>query len=239
MIQTRTERERGWPSWFWLPLVLTGGILGALPFLTLLGLLRIFTIPSVSNVPSLRAGDYITIECYDLACRFPDLPKWVRPTLSEPAVGDMAAFRKPTDLSVDYIKRIVGMPGDSVQMLSGTLYINDKAVPKAPVENFRELGKDRKFQDVLQFIETLSNGVRYRVLDRDPAASLDNTSRVVVPPGYYFVLGDNRDNSLDSRASRSGIGFVPRELMLGRAVLVLWSTREPGRMLEAVDPPTR
>ena len=146
----------------------------------------------------------------------------------------MVVFKYPIDNTTDYVKRIVGLPGDRIQMKEGVLYINDKAVPKQRVEDYiEEVGGQQHRVD--QYRETLPNGVSYNVLDRDPEGSLDTTQVFVVPEGHYFMMGDNRDNSADSRAD---VGYVPFENLVGKVEFLFYSTYGRSRLWEFWKWPT-
>jgi signal peptidase I len=119
----------------------------------------------------------------------------------------------------DYIKRVVGLPGDRIQMIDGVLYINDKPVPKVRAADYIEPDGFGGSRHVAQFRETLPNGKSYLVLDRG-TSDFDNTPAYVVPPGDYFMMGDNRDNSDDSRGN---VGYVPAAMLVGRAELRFFS----------------
>jgi signal peptidase I len=195
-----------------------------------------FTIPSSSNEPTLLVGDYIFASKYSYGySKYSfSLPTFIggefvpfnfsgRIFAREPKLGEVVIFRKPTDTRIDYIKRVVGLPGDEVQMRDGVLYINAKAVPQVPVEDYVESTSEGSTNRVKQFEETLPNGVTYRVLDREPHGQLDNTSLYQVPAGHYFMIGDNRDNSSDSRDPNGGVGYVPFETLVGRAEVIFMS----------------
>lgn len=189
-----------------------------------------FNIPSGSMIPTLLVGDYLFVSKYSYGYSKYSLP--FSPDLfsgrilgSEPKAGDVVVFKLPRDNETDYIKRVVGLPGDRVQMRDGVLYINGKAVPKERIEDFVVTdGFGRSFK-VPQYVETLPNGVRYRVLDADRQGSFDTTDEYVVPAGHYFMMGDNRDNSTDSRA-RYGVGPVPYENLIGRAEVLFFSAED-------------
>src|SRR5262249_54383995 len=139
----------------------------------------------------------------------------------------------PQDNRTDLIKRLIGLPGDRIQMKGGVLYINDEPVPKTRIEPFIEnLGGERR--EIAQYRETLPNGVSYNVLDLAPHGRLDDTDVFVVPEGHYFMMGDNRDNSLDSRVpiEEGGVGYVPFENFVGKAEILYFSVDDSTRWWE-------
>jgi signal peptidase I len=179
-----------------------------------------FNIPAGSMAPTLNVGDclFVSKSAYGYSrhsfpfglAAFPG-----RVWSGQPQRGDVVVFKLPRDPSMDFIKRIVGLPGDEVQMRSGILHINGVGVPKkeiGEVQRTDELGGVSKY---MRHEETLPNGVKHATLDRMADARFDNTAVYKVPPGQYFVLGDNRDESNDSRA-RNDVGFVPFENLVGR-----------------------
>ena len=180
-----------------------------------------FSIPSGSMMPTLLVGDYLFVTKWSYGFSkysFPLSPDLFegRVIASDPELGDVVVFRKPNEPEVDYIKRLVGLPGDRVQMRDGTLFLNGEAVAKEPVDDF--LGTDGNA--IPQFRETLPNGVSYMTLDITPASAGDNTREFVVPDGHYFMMGDNRDNSADSRFD---VGYVPFENFVGKAQVIFFS----------------
>lgn len=188
-----------------------------------------FNIPSGSMKETLLVGDYLFVSKLSYGYSkfsFPFSPDLFSGRIwgAEPKRGDVAVFKLPRDNSTDYIKRVIGLPGDEIQMKSGQLFINGQAVPKVPAGSFttREEGRERA---IPVFQETLPNGVKYNVLDSDPDGPYDNTAVYKVPPGHYFMMGDNRDNSTDSRvqSARYGVGFVPYENFIGRAEIIFFS----------------
>jgi signal peptidase I len=148
-----------------------------------------------------------------------------------PKRGDVAVFKLPTDTNIDYIKRVIGLPGDTIQMRDGVLFINSQPVPKKRIEDYRELADGADGPAVSQYEETLPNGVMYRVLDTDSNGSADNTEEYVVPEGHYFMMGDNRDNSQDSRYL-SFVGYVPIENFVGRADIIFFSISPDASLFE-------
>jgi len=220
-----------------------------------------FTIPSGSMRPTLYVGDYLLTAKYAYGYSHFSIP--LSPDLfsgriwgAEPKRGDIAVFRNPNDNKTDFIKRVVGLPGDRLQMQNGVLYINDKAVPrvkigettnidaigcippdptgrtilltappagvgeKCNIQAGQHLFDPQQDHPVAVYRETLPNGVSYNSFDIYPMGYLDNTCVFEVPQGYYFMMGDNRDNSDDSRAS---VGYVPAENLVGRANLIFFS----------------
>jgi signal peptidase I len=143
----------------------------------------------------------------------------------------VAVFKLPTDTNIDYIKRVIGLPGDTIQMRDGVLFINNQPVPKKRIEDYTELADGGDGPVVSQYEETLPNGVTFRVLDTDSNGSADNTEEYVVPEGHYFMMGDNRDNSQDSRYL-SFVGYVPIENFVGRADIIFFSISPDASLLE-------
>ena len=186
-----------------------------------------FNIPSGSMVPTLLVGDYLFVSKFSYGYSRYSMPL-SPPIISErifsslPARGDVAVFRKPTDTDVDYIKRIIGLPGDKIQMKSGSLYINGNLVKRRSVDGMPKMDPfGRKFL-VPQFLETLPNGRSYRIIEvLGDNGGADNTRVFSVPRGHYFMMGDNRDNSVDSRDST--VGFVPFQNFIGQADIIFWS----------------
>ncbi|MEO9877692.1 MAG: signal peptidase I [Anderseniella sp.] len=165
---------------------------------------RTYSLPSSSNVPTMLVGDYITGDPSAYIGR-------------DPQRGDVVVFKLPNDNKTDYVKRVIGLPGDRVQMVDGVLYINGIAVPRKEVGFHQEKSapKARVFE------ETLPNGVNYRTLDIY-AGQADNTQEYAVPPDHYFVMGDNRENSTDSRFLNE-VGYVPRKNIYVKVGGVIYS----------------
>jgi signal peptidase I len=196
-----------------------------------------FNIPAASLEPTMLIGDYFLISKsaygysrYSFSLGL--IPFEGRLLASMPERGDMVVFKFPPDGETDYIKRVIGLPGDRIQMRDGVLYINDKVVPKEKVDDYVEtVGEpgSGETRNVPRYREMLPNGVSYEVLDRDPQGNLDNTQVFVVPEGNYFMMGDNRDNSADSRVD---VGYVPFENLVGKAEFVFFSTNGTARLWE-------
>ncbi|MBB4479797.1 signal peptidase I [Rhizobium etli] len=184
-----------------------------------------FTIPSGSMMPTLLVGDYIFVNKFAYGYSKYSLP--FSPDIfsgrllgSDPKRGDIVVFRFPPNPDIDYIKRCIGLPGDRIQVTDGVLYVNGKPVPKVADGSFTSDYKLDPGEDVPVFRETLDDGKTYDTLDQSPVSRGDNTREFIVPEGHYFMMGDNRDNSLDSRFD---VGFVPAENLVGRASVIFFS----------------
>jgi signal peptidase I len=202
--------------------VLVHAVLIAVVIRTLL--FQPFSIPSGSMKGTLLVGDYLFVSQFSYGYSRYSLP--FSPPLfsgrifgSSPQRGDVAVFRLPTDPSMDYIKRVIGLPGDRIQMIGGLLHINGEPVRRERVGNFVD---DETGAGVRRWRETLPNGVSYETLDLQDDGSLDDTQEYVVPEGHYFMIGDNRDNSIDSRVL-SVVGYVPFENFVGKAQIIFFS----------------
>jgi signal peptidase I len=190
-----------------------------------------FNIPSGSMIPTLLIGDYLFVSKYSYGYSNHSLP--FSPNLfsgrilaATPKRGDVVVFKLPRDGQTDYIKRVIGMPGDRVQMKDGRLYINNELVPREPIAKARTEDVYGRQAEVATYREILPGGVNHTIIERDGDNAIsDNTNLFVVPPGHYFMMGDNRDNSLDSRVSGDygGVGFVPFENLVGRAEIIFFS----------------
>jgi signal peptidase I len=185
-----------------------------------------FNIPSGSMIPTLLVGDYLFVSKYSYGYSHISLP--IGPDLFSgrifarlPKQGDVAVFKYPHDTSVDYIKRIIGLPGDRIQVKQGELYINGTQVPRQPAGEF--VTDDSGIHMVLRrYLETLPVGVEHYILKATDEGWANNTPEYLVPPDHVFAMGDNRDNSADSRFM-DGVGFVPVENLVGRAEILFFS----------------
>jgi len=188
-----------------------------------------FNIPSGSMEPTLLIGDYLFVSKFSYGYSTYSLPYGIhlfsgRIMGRQPARGDVVVFKLPRDPKVDYIKRVIGLPGDRIQMKAGLLYINDEPVKRERIEDFVD-SENGMVTRTRQFLETLPNGKVHHILEMSDDGPLDNTGVYTVPEGFYFCMGDNRDNSLDSRVQGpTGVGFVPAENLVGRAEILFFST---------------
>jgi len=186
-----------------------------------------FYIPSSSMESTLLIGDYLFVAKYSYGYSKHSLP-FSPPLFSgriagdDPERGDIVVFKQPTDNHTDFIKRVIGLPGDTVQMKAGVLYLNDKAVPRVRVDDFIYRDPAGNLRRIPQYRETLPNGVSYITLDMMRDSVWDNTGVYVVPQGHYFMMGDNRDNSADSRVP-DVVGYVPFENLVGKAEIIFFS----------------
>ena len=190
-----------------------------------------FTIPSASMEPNLFEGDYIIVSKFAYGYSKHSIP-FSPPLFSGrilshgPDRGDIIVFKLPRDNKTDYIKRVIGLPGDRLQVKGGLVYINDKPVIRRPMPSGTEDMGYGVLKPVLRYQETLPNGRTFMTNSYGPDGDVDNTGVFLVPQGHYFMMGDNRDNSLDSRFPEEvGVGYVPAENLEGKAEIVLLSWR--------------
>ncbi|MBO0734206.1 MAG: signal peptidase I [Methylocapsa sp.] len=190
-----------------------------------------FNIPSGSMIPTLLIGDYLFVSKYSYGYSdhsFPFSPHLFQGRIfaSPPKRGDVAVFKLPRDGQTDYIKRVIGLPGDKVQMKEGRLYINGELVPRTPISKVHTEGFYGGETEVPTYEETLPGGVKHTIIQLQGDTGFNSNTQVFeVPPGEYFMMGDNRDNSTDSRVppDQGGVGFVPFENLVGRAELIFFS----------------
>lgn len=190
-----------------------------------------FHIPSGSMKDTLLIGDYLFVSKFSYGYSrysFPSFMKLLpikgRIFEDEPKRGDIVVFHPPgyPPLGDSFIKRLIGLPGDRIQMKESVLYINGNPVPKEYVGEWNDKDKQGDSAVLKHYRETLPNGKQYDVLNEKMPSDVENTEEYVVPPGHYFMMGDNRDNSKDSRFP-DPVGFVPEENIVGRADIILFS----------------
>ncbi|HBR68459.1 MAG TPA: signal peptidase I [Rhodospirillaceae bacterium] len=196
-----------------------------------------FNIPSGSMKPTLEVGDYLFVSkpAYGYSKHsfpFSFAPIEGRIFSKEPQRGDIVVFKLPANPRIDYIKRVVGLPGETVQVRDGRLYIDGVIVPREPVGLQHIKDEHRGEVTPMEYIETLPGGVIHSIYEESDAQGYDNTELFVVPEGHYFMMGDNRDNSQDSRAPEGGVGYVPFENFVGKADFIFFSTNGTARLLE-------
>ncbi len=195
-----------------------------------------FNIPSGSMKPTLEVGDYLFVHkpAYGYSRHsfpFSLAPIEGRVGAKEVQRGDIIVFKLPTNTRIDYIKRVVGLPGETVQVRGGRLYINGENVPREPIGLKRVDDRHRGEVTMMEYIETLPGGVIHQIYEESDDGGLDNTGLYTIPEGHFFVMGDNRDNSQDSRVS-SLVGFVPFENIVGKADFLFFSTNGHARLME-------
>lgn len=196
-----------------------------------------FNIPSGSMIPTLLVGDYLFVSKFSygfskhsLIFSLPLIPG--RIWYTEPKRGDVAIFKLPSDNSTDYIKRIIGLPGEKIQMRNGRLFINGKIVQRERLKDFVQTSPNGNIKMTARYKEILPNGKSHDILEEwGDKGPLDNTGVYQVPSGHYFAMGDNRDNSQDSRV-RPEVGFIPKENLVGRAEILFFSTNGKARIWE-------
>ena len=201
----------------------------ALPLIRSL-LFQPFNNPSGSMMPTLLVGDYFFVSKFAYGYSrysFPFSPPLFSGRIigSAPARGDVVVFRLPRNDSTDYVKRVVGLPGDKIQMIDGLLYINGTPVKRERVEDYVGMEEGPGVKYIKRWKETLPNGASYYTLDLIENSFYDNTPVYTVPPDHYFMMGDNRDNSTDSRVF-SQIGYIPIDHIVGRVAIIFFSIRD-------------
>lgn len=182
-----------------------------------------FNIPSGSMIPTLLIGDYLFVAKYSYGFShfsFPFSPDFFSGRFlgSLPHRGDVVVFRYPPDPSEDYIKRVIGLPGDHVQVREGQLYLNGQLVPRQTAGNY-VTDDEGIHMEVRRYTEDLPGGVSHPIIKATDQGDANNTGEYVVPSNQLFVMGDNRDNSADSRFW----GYVPTENLIGKAEIIFFS----------------
>ncbi|MDZ7713279.1 MAG: signal peptidase I [Rhodovibrio sp.] len=196
-----------------------------------------FSIPSGSMIPTLLVGDYLFVSKYAYGYSRFSLPLGLplfdgRIMADAPERGDVAVFKLPADNSTDYIKRVIGLPGDRIQVVDGILHINGEPVER---EKVRETTVGQA--SVTVYRETLPNGESHLIRERGDDSFFDDTPVYEVPAGHYFMMGDNRDSSQDSRALQR-VGYIPFENLVGRAEVVFFSHDGSAAIWEVWNWPT-
>ena len=191
-----------------------------------------FFIPSSSMEPTLLVGDRIFVSKFSYGYSKHSYPFSLplineRVLFSEPELGDIIVFKTPENLRIDYIKRLVGLPGDKIQMIDGILHINDIPVKRKKIRSETKLINNGQIRNVLVYEETLPNNVSYETFDMGNTRA-DNTSEIFIPEDSYFFMGDNRDNSKDSRF----VGSVPKNNLVGKAQIIFFATEGGSTILE-------
>jgi signal peptidase I len=195
-----------------------------------------FNIPSSSMKPTLLIGDYLFVNKPAYGYSRYSFPFGIAPIEGRvwgelPQRGDVVVFALPTQTGIDYIKRIIGLPGDKIQVTKGRLYINGKMLERAFVGIKRVSNGDGRDIELNEYIQTLPEGTTFHIYEETDNEMLDNTVEYTVPEDHYFVMGDNRDYSQDSRVT-SKVGPVPLVNIIGRADFLFFSSNGTSRLFE-------
>lgn len=195
-----------------------------------------FNIPSGSMKPTLLIGDYLFVNKPAYGYSRYSFPFGLAPLEGrvwdgQPQRGDVIVFKLPSNPHIDYIKRLVALPGETVQVRGGRLYINGEIVPREAIGMKEDTGPEGSGRPMYHYLETLPGGVVHEIYEEGDGETLDNTPLYTVPEGHYFMMGDNRDNSQDSRVP-GAVGFVPFENLVGRADFLFFSTNGSASLFE-------
>lgn len=194
-----------------------------------------FSIPSGSMIPTMLVGDYLFVSKSSYGYSRYSFPMAMFPIEGRingktPERGDVVVFRKPHNENIDYIKRVIGMPGDKIQVMNGRLYINDQRVKREFIGDYKSYSQpENTVVTFKRYKETLPNKRVHEIIEKSDREQLDNTSVFTVPTGNYFMMGDNRDGSLDSRVLDE-VGYVPFENFVGRAERIFFSVDEKAKI---------
>lgn len=187
-----------------------------------------FKIPSGSMYPTLYVGDYLFVSKYTYGYSKHSFPFSIplfegRVWESSPQRGDVVVFKFPQDNRTDFIKRIIGLPGDKIKLVKGRLYINGKMIERLEEEDFVLRDKNGNAERYRRYAETLPEGYKHQIIEVSDFEGVDDMPEIEIPQGSFFVMGDNRDRSDDSRIN---VGFVPAENLIGKARFLFFSNNE-------------
>jgi len=221
-----TQSLRTFFKWLAEPVLVAG-----LMFVATTAIAQPFYVPSGSMEPTLQIGDAMLGSKFAYGYSRWSMPRGIGPASDTrlfgktPNRGDVVIFRLPRDTRETLVKRVVGLPGDRIQMVHGRLIINEKPVPLTDAGTGKVEDENGHWREIARYTETLPGGVKHPIFKRGWDGMLDDTPVFIVPAGHLFMMGDNRDNSLDSRvaAEDGGVGFVPMENLMARADLTVGS----------------
>jgi signal peptidase I len=195
-----------------------------------------FNIPSGSMKPTLLVGDYLFVSKATYGYSKHSFPFGIAPIEGRiwegtPKRGDIVVFAKPTEPGTDFIKRVIGMPGETIQVKKGRVYINGTIAERETVGMRKDDPGTPQARTMIEYLETLPGGVTHTIWEESDDRPLDNTPLYKIPADHYFMMGDNRDNSADSRVMNE-VGFVPFENFVGRADILFFSTNGHAGLFE-------